>query len=72
MYKIISKETGYKPEENDEANLISYVLEKIEIADDFMPKMKAKDRRDLRNKLLGLKSKRAIDVYLRNYINAHI
>ena len=72
MYKIISKEIGYKPEENDEANLISYVLEKIEIADDFMPKMKAKDRRDLRNKLLGLKSKRAIDVYFRNYINAHI
>ena len=72
MYKIISKETGYKPEENDEANLISYVLKKIEIADDFMPKMKAKDRRDLRNKLLGLKSKRAIDVYFRNYINAHI
>lgn len=72
MYKIISKETGYKPEENDEANLISYVLEKIEIADDFMPKMKAKDRRDLRNKLLGLKSKRAIDVYFRNYIYAHI
>ena len=72
MYKIISKETGYKPEENDEANLISYVLEKIEIADDFMPKMKAKDRRDLRNKLLGLKSKRAIDVYFRNYINAYI
>ena len=72
MYKIISKETGYKPEENDKANLISYVLEKIEIADDFMPKMKAKDRRDLRNKLLGLKSKRAIDVYFRNYINAHI
>ena len=72
MYKIISKETGYKPEENDEANLISYVLKKIEIADDFMPKMKAKDRRDLINKLLGLKSKRAIDVYFRNYINAHI
>ena len=72
MYKIISKEIGYKPEENDEANLISYVLEKIEIADDFMPKMKAKDRRDLRNKLLGLKSKRAIDVYFRNYIYAHI
>ena len=72
MYKIISKETGYKPEENDEANLISYVLEKIEIADDFMPKMKAKDRRDLRNKLLGLKSKRAIDIYFRNYIYAHI
>lgn len=72
MYKIISKEIGYKPEENDEASLISYVLEKIEIADDFMPKMKAKDRRDLRNKLLGLKSKRAIDVYFRNYIYAHI
>ena len=72
MYKIISKEIGYKPEENDEASLISYVLEKIEIADDFMPKMKAKDRRDLRNKLLVLKSKRAIDVYFRNYINAHI
>lgn len=72
MYKIISKETGYKPEENDEASLISYVLEKIEIADDFMPKMKAKDRRDLRNKLLGLKSKRAVDVYFRNYICAHI
>ena len=72
MYKIISKETGYKPEENDEVNLISYVLEKIEIADDFMPKMKAKDRRDLRNEMLKLKSKRAIDVYFRNYINAHI
>ena len=50
MHKIISKETGYKPEENDEASLISYVLDKIEIADDFIPKMKAKDRRDLRNK----------------------
>ena len=72
MYKIISKETGYKPEENDEANLLSYVLEKIEIADDFMPKMKAKDRRDLRNEMLKLKSKRAIDIYFRNYINAHI
>ena len=72
MHKIISKETGYKPEENDEASLISYMLEKIEIADDFMPKMKAKDRRDLRNKLRGLKSKRAIDVYFRNYIYAHI
>lgn len=72
MYKIISKETGYTPEENDEASLISYVLEKIEIADDFMPKIKAKDRRDLRNKLFGLKSKRAIDIYFRNYINAHI
>lgn len=72
MYKIISKETGYKPEENDEASLISYVLEKIEIADDFMPKMKAKDRRDLRNEMLKLKSKRAIDVYFRNYIYAHI
>ena len=72
MYKIISKETGYKPEENDEASLISYVLEKIEIADDFIPKMKAKDRRDLRNEMLKLKSKRAIDVYFRNYINAHI
>ena len=55
-----------KPEENDEASLISYVLDKIEIADDFIPKMKAKDRRDLRNKLLGLKSKRAIDIYFRN------
>lgn len=72
MYKIIGKEIGYKPEENDEASLISYVLEKIEIADDFIPKMKAKDRRDLRNKLFGLKSKRVIDVYFRNYINAHI
>lgn len=72
MHKIISKETGYKPEENDEASLISYVLEKIEIADDFIPKMKEKDRRDLRNEMLKLKSKRAIDVYFRNYIYAHI
>ena len=72
MHKIISKETGYKLEENDEASLISYVLEKIEIADDFIPKMKAKDRRDLRNEMLKLKSKRAIDVYFRNYIYAHI
>ena len=44
----------------------------IENVEYFMPKMKAKDRRDLRNKLFGLKSKRAIDVYFRNYINAHI
>ena len=72
MHKIISKETGYKPEENDKASLISYVLDKIEIADDFIPKMKAKDRRDLRNEMLKLKSKRAIDIYFRNYINAHI
>ena len=72
MHKIISKETGYKPEENDEASLISYVLDKIEIADDSIPKMKAKDRRDLRNEMLKLKSKRAIDVYFRNYIYAHI
>lgn len=72
MHKIISKEIGYKPEENDEASLISYVLEKIEIADDFIPKMKAKDRRDLRNEMLKLKSKRAIDIYFRNYIYAHI
>ena len=72
MYKIITKDTKYRSEENDEESLVAYVLEKIEIADDFIPKMKAKDRRDLRNKLLGLKSKRAIDVYFRNYINAHI
>ena len=72
MYKIITKDTKYRPEENDEDSLVAYVLEKIEIADDFMPKIKEKDRRELRSEMLRLKSKRAIDIYFRNYIYAHI
>ena len=74
--RVINTEIDYYgefiPKMETEMDLIMYVADKMDIVCDFMPKIKAKEKRALRNEMLKLKSKRAIDIYFRNYINAHI
>lgn len=74
--RVVNTEIDYYgesiPESVTEMDIIMYVADKLDIVTDFIPKMKAKEKRALRNEMLRLKSKRAIDIYFRNYINAHI
>ena len=73
---IINLEIDYygrfKPEVETEMDIAMYVTDKMDIVTDFFPKMKSKDKQALRDEMLKLKSKRAIDIYFRNYIYAHI
>jgi hypothetical protein len=57
------------------AELEAYVKEKMEIIDDFCVgrhKLSAKEKKELRQKMLNIKSASGIDIYFRTFIDSRI
>lgn len=65
----------HEAETETKAELEAYVANKMDIVDNFCigkNKLKAKERKDLENAMLNIKSKRGIDLYFRTFINSRI